>query len=188
MLTRIYEVSQNESHLWRSRTLRLLATPSADVQQRDGRHWHNYSASQKAICHQFASEFYGSPAKHLIKPASREGGKADTQCFDDLESILQYAGELSYRLWTRRTVACVMSLPELRNQPFKVGSDIMTAHPLHRLYEDDDRCDGWFVGVVAHPAIVAYGSSDGKDYSSGRVWVKAEVWLDEDSGVKLGAP
>lgn len=170
--------------MWRSRTLRLLATPPADVQQGDERHLHNHIASQKAVCRRFASEFYDSPAKHLVKSA----GKTDPQCFHDLESIVQYAGELSYRLWTRRTLTCVMSLPELCSQPFNVGSDIMKAHPLHRLYEDDDRCDGWFVSVVAHPAIVAYGSSDGKDYSSGRVWMKAEVWLDEDSGVKLGAP
>lgn len=123
----------------------------------------------------------------MFKLVGPEGGNADAQCFNDLESIVQYAGELSYRLWTRRTVVRVMALPDLRNQLFKAGSDIMKAHPLHRLYEDEDRCDGWEVGVVAHPAIVAYGSSDGKDYNSGRVWMKAEVWLDEDSGVKIGA-
>jgi hypothetical protein len=79
-------------------------------------------------------------------------------------------------------------LPEIHRQPFKAGSDIMQAHPLHRLYEDDVRCDGWFVGIVAHPAIVAYGSSDGKDYNNGRVWMKAEVWLDQAGGVEVGAP
>ncbi|KAK3291466.1 uncharacterized protein B0H64DRAFT_420289 [Chaetomium fimeti] len=180
----IRKVNETESHIWRSRTLRLLATSSTNVQQQgsDGRH--NYIASQKAVCHHFASEFYNGPAKHLIKSPTREGGNADTQCFNDLESIVQYAGELSYRLWTRRTLMSFMSLPDLYNQPFRMGSDIMKAHPLHKLYEDDGRCDGWFVGVVAHPAVLAFGSSDGKDYNSGRVWMQAEVWLTEDDGVK----
>jgi hypothetical protein len=172
--TNVYEVNGNESHLWRSKTLQLLATPQPNVQQEDK--IHGYSASQKRVCHEFAREFYDSPAKHLIEP-SHKGGNADTQCFNDLESIVQHAGELSYRLWSRRTALGVLSLPELKNEPFVARSEFMKAHPLHRLYEDDDRCDGWFVSVVAHPAVLGFGSSDMKDYSTDRVWMKAEVWL-----------
>jgi hypothetical protein len=174
----VYTVNQHESHAWRSRTLRLLATPPADVQQGDREP--NYSTSQKAVCHHVAKDFFNGPAKHLIKSSDRDSGNADGQCFKDLDSIVQFAGELSYRLWTRRTAVRVMSLPDLCNIPFKVDSAFMKAHPLHRLYEDDDRCDGWFVGVVAHPAVLAYGTSDGKDYNTARVWMKAEVLLAEE--------
>ncbi|KAL2130640.1 hypothetical protein VTI74DRAFT_6141 [Chaetomium olivicolor] len=174
-----YEVNESESHIWRSKTLRLLATPPPNAQQGDG--MHGYSADQKAVCHGVAREFYDSPAKHLIKSSINKDGNPDTQCFNELELIVQQAGELSYRLWSRRTVLRVMSLRELQHMPYKVGYDYMKAHPLHRLYEDDDRCDGWFVSVVAHPAVLAYGTSDGKDYSTPRVWMKAEVWLAEDT-------
>jgi hypothetical protein len=143
--------------------------------------------AQKSVCHGVASEFYNSLAKHLIKPTTRKGENIDTQCFNELQSIVQQAGELSNRLWSRRTVFSVFSLPDLMDQRFGPRSEILKAHPLHRLYEDDDQCDGWSVGVVAHPAVVGYGSSDGKDYSTGRVWMKAEVWLTEDVGVVQGA-
>jgi hypothetical protein len=93
---------------------------------------------------------------------------------------VQYAGELSHRLWSRRTFFTVLPLADLKDHHFAARSELMIAHPLHRLYEDDDQCDGWSVGVVAHPAVIGYGSSDGKDYGTGRVWMKAEVWLAED--------
>ncbi|KAK4108031.1 hypothetical protein N656DRAFT_784559 [Canariomyces notabilis] len=174
----IYRVNGNESHAWRSRTLRLLATPPADMQQGDKPH--DYSAFQKAICHQVAEEFFSGPAKHLIQSSHRESKDSDGQCFKDLDSIVQYAGDLSYRLWTRRTVVRVVSLPDLCNMPFRGNSDLMKAHPLHRLYEDEDRCDGWLIGVVAHPAVLADGTSDGKDYNTARVWMKVEVLLAEE--------
>ncbi|AEO57895.1 hypothetical protein MYCTH_2062435 [Thermothelomyces thermophilus ATCC 42464] len=173
-------IDQNESHMLRSRTLRLLATPPPSANQGNGTH-DSYRALQKATCRELAGVFYNSPARHLIKPASRADGEAASHCFNDLESIMQYAGELSHRLWSRRTTLRVRTLHDLRETPFREGFEYMRAHPLHRLYEDDDRCDGWFASVVTHPAVVGLGSSDGKDYSTPRVWIKAEVWLAEDA-------
>ncbi len=180
--TNVYEVNESESHLWRSKTLQLLATPPPDMQQGNGSLQEGvatYIACQTMVCDNLATQFFNSPAKHLIGFSSRKGGNTETQCISDLKSIVQSAGELSYRLWSRRTVLGVRSLLELKNEPFVSRSDLMKAHPLHRLYEDDKRCDGWFVSIVTHPAVLGFGSSDGKDYSTGRVWMKAEVWLSE---------
>ncbi|KAK4152181.1 hypothetical protein C8A00DRAFT_16488 [Chaetomidium leptoderma] len=176
--TNVYKVNGNESHIWRSKTLRLLAASPPNAQLEGG--LSNYSATQKDVCSTFANDFYNGPAQYLIKPSSRKGGDVGSQCFNELEAIVQYAGELSYRLWSRRTTLRVLSLPDLKDQPFTARSEYLKAHPLHRLYEDDDRCDGWFVSVVAHPAVLGFGSTDGKDYSTPRVWMKAEVWLTED--------
>ncbi|KAK4252160.1 hypothetical protein C7999DRAFT_10405 [Corynascus novoguineensis] len=178
-------IDENEAHILRSRTLRLLATPPPNRAQGNGTYC--YTTNQKAVCHELAGEFYESPVRHLIKPPSREGENAATQCLDDLASIFQYAGELSYKLWTRRTTLEISTLRDLRGVPFRMDIEYMKAHPLHRLYEDDDRCDGWFASVVAHPAVVGYGSSDGKDYTTPRVWMKAEVWLAEDAAAAFGA-
>ena len=181
--TNAYEVNESESHLWRSKTLRLLATPPPDIQQGIGSPLEGglaYTASQTAVCHKLAAEFYNSPARYLIGLSSHKGGNTETQCLNDLESVLQSAGELSSRLWTRRTVLGVKSLLELESEPFAARSDLMKAHPLHRLYEDDNKCDGWLVSIVTHPAVLGFGSSDGKDYSTARVWMKAEVWLSEN--------
>ncbi|KAL2181473.1 uncharacterized protein P884DRAFT_273981 [Thermothelomyces heterothallicus CBS 202.75] len=176
----IQQVDQNESHMLRARTLRLLATPPPSANQGNDTH-DSYRSLQKATCRELAGVFYNSPARHLIKPAGRADGEAASQCFNDLESIMQYAGELSHRLWSRRTTLRVRTLHDLRETSFREGFEYMRAHPLHRLYEDDDRCDGWFASVVTHPAVVGLGSSDGKDYSTPRVWIKAEVWLAEDA-------
>ncbi len=181
--TDVYEVNEGESHLWRSKTLRLLVAPPPDMQQGGGSpqgEVPTYSASQTTVCHDLAAEFYNSPAKHLIGFSNHKDGNTETQCFSDLESIVQSAGELSSRLWTRRTALGIKSLLELENEPFVARSRLMKAHPLHRLYEDDKRCDGWAVSIVTHPAVLGFGSSDGKDYSTARVWMKAEVWLSEN--------
>ncbi|KAH6612880.1 hypothetical protein B0J18DRAFT_441301 [Chaetomium sp. MPI-SDFR-AT-0129] len=177
----IQQVNERESHLWRSKTLRLLSAPPSNAQPGDGRP--SYSAAQKTVCRNLAIDFYTSPAQHLIKPPTQPGGDAqeqDNACLTDLEAISQHAGELSSRLWSRRTALRVKSLAELKDERFVARSELMKAHPLHRLYEDDDECDGWLVGVVTHPAVLGFGSGDGRDYTAPRVWMKAEVWLAKD--------
>ncbi|KAL7919153.1 hypothetical protein ACQKWADRAFT_302174 [Trichoderma austrokoningii] len=180
-LWRIYEelqrVNQKEAHIWRSKMLRLLATPPIA----DGGHakpeddMSRYNVHQEAICYNLAGKFWDGPAKHLIKaPISKE---EDDQTMQDLASIVQHAGELSSRLWSRRTTLLVLGLSELKDEPFSTHSDHMKAHALHRLYDDDDKCDGWLANIVLHPAVLGFGSSDGEDYRTPRVWMKAEVWL-----------
>ncbi|KAL2201125.1 hypothetical protein P885DRAFT_26182 [Corynascus similis CBS 632.67] len=185
VIANMSEVDQNEAHILRSRTLRLLATPPPNGAQGNGTYCH--TTNQKAVCQELAREFYESPVRHLVKPPCRKGGNAAAQCLEDLVSIVQYAGELSYKLWSRRTTLEILTLGNLGGVPFRMDFEYMKAHPLHRLYEDDDRCDGWFASVVTHPAVVGYGSSDGKDYSTPRVWMKAEVWLAEDAAAASGA-
>jgi len=45
--------------------------------------------------------------------------------------------------------------------------------------DDDERYNGWVVGLVVHPLVSGLGNSDGSDYTTQRVWVKAQVWLEE---------
>ncbi len=174
-------VDEGESHLWRSKTLRLLATPPPNTQQCDGAL--TYHTSQTGVCRAFGVEFYNSPVRHLIAASHKAGaGDADepsTPCLADLDALMQQAGELASRLWSRRTALGTRSLAELSSEPFTIRSPLIKAHPLHRLYDDDARCDGWSVSVVTHPAVLGFGSGDGRDYSTPRVWTKGEVWLTE---------
>ncbi|KAL2164319.1 hypothetical protein VTH06DRAFT_3535 [Thermothelomyces fergusii] len=177
----IQQVDQNESHILRSRILRLLAAaPRPSVGQGDSTN-DRYGEFQKAVCRKHAEWFYGSPVRHLIKPAGAADGDAAAQCFTELQSIMQSAGELSHKLWSRRTTLRVLTLRDFEGVRFGKGLEHMRAHPLHRLYEDDDRCNDWLVNMVTHPAVLGFGSGDGKDYETPRVWIKAEVWLAEEA-------
>ncbi|KAK3897931.1 hypothetical protein C8A05DRAFT_38489, partial [Staphylotrichum tortipilum] len=82
----------------------------------------------------------------------------------DLSPLLHQAGTLSTRLWSRKTILRIQGLAQLRHERFAARSELLRAHPLHRLYDDDERCDGWAVGVVTHPAVWGYGSGDGREY------------------------
>ncbi|KAL2156292.1 hypothetical protein VTH82DRAFT_1037 [Thermothelomyces myriococcoides] len=177
----IQRVDQNESHMLRSRTLRLLATPPPGAREGECAHHNTYRAHQNEACRELAVAFYNSPAKNLIKPASRADGSAAAQCFNELQLIMQHAGDLSHKLWSRRTTLRALTLRNLGDTPFRKWSEYTKAHPLHRLYEDDDRCNDWIISAVTHPGVVAYGGGDGEDYSTPRVWMKAEVWLTENA-------
>ncbi|KAK3387753.1 hypothetical protein B0H63DRAFT_521779 [Podospora didyma] len=111
-----------------------------------------------------------------------------TTCFPrrppSWESLVQYAGELSGELWSRKTALRVHRLAQLgsENTKFSALTNVAKAHPLHRLYEDEDRCNDWLVGVVVRPAVIGFRSSDGMNcnQNTGRVWMKAEVSLVEN--------
>ncbi len=91
---------------------------------------------------------------------------------------------MSYRLWTQKTQLLSIGLEGLGSTNgvvrFQSGSDIMEPHWIHiRQFENDERSlDGKRVAGVAHPAVVAFGDSEGKDYSKRKVWKKAIVWME----------
>ncbi|KAK2743026.1 hypothetical protein FQN57_004982 [Myotisia sp. PD_48] len=64
-------------------------------------------------------------------------------------------------------------------EEFTEGSDLMSAHRLHKLDVDDKRLDGSKVLVAIQPAIVALGTNDGEMYDKPRTWLKAIVIVDE---------
>jgi hypothetical protein len=169
-------VNEKEAHAWRSKIFQLLVKNNTDAKPVDPAN--RYETAQVTTCRNLAEDFYTGPAAALIKCIETEDEANPT--LRDLDSIVQYAGGLSSRLWSRRTVLKVKGLPELRAQPFTIRSGIMNAHALHRLFsEDDDSCDGRLVSIVVHPAVIGFGGSIEEDNALPRVWMKAEVWLGE---------
>ncbi|KAK0654926.1 hypothetical protein B0T16DRAFT_314540 [Cercophora newfieldiana] len=180
----LLRINEKEAHAWRSKMLRVLNTPLAENEVGKAA-IDAFANHRRTICYHYAHSLYSSPMKHLLKPtATREEAE---EVFKSLELIVQSAGELSGRLWSRKTSLSTQGLTELKDTPFKAGSKMLKAHALHKLYdEEDDRCDGFAVRVVVHPAVLGYGSSDGDDYKTARVWMKAEVLLVEPTGGKSG--
>lgn len=171
-------VNEKEAHLWRSKAIRILTFPETETSAGgasvkatlDG-----YTARRLAFCDDFVRQFLETPAKHLIK-TSKSNDQVG-QVFDSLKTVVQFATEVSSRLWSRRTSLQVHGLASLLPSPFSAECHIMKAHGIHRLYDGDTKCDGWRVGIVVHPAVVGLGNSDGTDYKTERVWMKAEVVL-----------
>ncbi|KAK3897525.1 hypothetical protein C8A05DRAFT_47901 [Staphylotrichum tortipilum] len=170
-LTTTAQVNESEAHLWRAKTLRLLSAPPPNRQPGE------------------ASFMFNNSAKHLFKPttaaitALHQGATPiPPTAFTELESIIQHAGDLSTRLWSRKTVLRTCGLINLWGERFAARSELMRAHPLHQRFEDEGdtgKCDGWAPGIVTHPAVLGFGSGDGRDYDTPRVWMRAEVWLME---------
>ena len=144
-----------------------------------------YATHRTTLCYQYTIKLSASPLKHLLKPSPTRD--AAEQALNDLEALVQSASDLSGRLWSRKTSLRVQGLAELKDRVFTAGSQVLRSHALHRLYdEEDDRCDGFGVAVVMHPAVVGFGSGDGGDYETGRVWMRAEVLLVEGEGEGKG--
>ncbi|RYO94326.1 hypothetical protein DL766_000603 [Monosporascus sp. MC13-8B] len=169
-------VNEKEAHAWRSKIFQLLVKNNADAKPVDPAN--RYGTAQVSTCRNLAEDFYTGPAAALIKRGETEDEANRT--LQDLDSITQYAGGLSSRLWSRRTALEVKGLPELMAKPFTIRSGIMNAHALHRLFsEADDSCDGRLVSIVVHPAVIGFGGGIEEDNAPPRVWMKAEVWLGE---------
>ena len=169
-------MNEKEAHAWRSKIFQLLVKDNTDAKLADPAN--HYGRAQAATCRSLAEYFYTGPAAALIKRVETEDEAS--RALQDLDSIVQYAGGLSSRLWSRRTALEVKCLQELRAKPFTIRSGIMKAHALHRLFsDDDDSCDGQQVSLVVHPAVIGFGGSIEEYNAPPRVWMKAEVWLGE---------
>ena len=171
MLRFSISVDMKESHAWRSKMLQLLNRASGDGTASQ------YSERRASFCTHRAREFYAKTAMVLLKQLPDEGVKA---CFGVLDGIMKSAGELSGRLWSRKTNLSFGKLQHFSGDYFTAGSPHLDAHPIHHLEDDDDeRYNGWVVGLVVHPLVSGLGNSDGSDYTTERVWMKAQVWLEE---------
>lgn len=92
-----------------------------------------------------------------------------------LLEIFRSTGELFSRLWSQRAYICVVGLEEFSNHPFKLGSDVLEAHAMHKLERGDTSMDGRQIQAVVEPAIFAWGNERGESYDAYKVWAKAVV-------------
>ena len=117
--------------------------------------------------------FMNGPARYLFDFDSNDEEKKK-----ELQAIYQQAGTLSYRLWTQRTYLQCTTLREMGRQTFDADNEYLTPHSLVRYDDHEDQLKGRPITLIVHPLIQAFGTNEGKDYGSGRIWACAEVWLD----------
>jgi hypothetical protein len=72
---------------------------------------------------------------------------------------------------------CV-TLHEMGHPAFDVDSPYLVLYNLVRYDDHGDLLGNKPVTVIAHPLLQVYGTDEAKDYDKGRLWARAEVWLD----------
>ncbi|EDO01359.1 predicted protein [Sclerotinia sclerotiorum 1980 UF-70] len=163
---------EEDTHVWRSHTLRLFLPPMKTGTSEGGRKMHartEYMIENEA--YRQALNFLHGAAKHLIE---------DDQLRENIFSIYREAAIISYNLWTRRTKLVCYTLHDGMGSRllFHPNSKDMTAHSSVDYGSHADQLKGRPISIILHPCLMVYGTDDGKDYHQGRVWAPAEVWLD----------
>lgn len=69
-------------------------------------------------------------------------------------------------------------LKEMGVPTFSIDNPQTVPHSLLRYDEHEDQLEGRPITVIVHPLIQVYGTDAAENYDSGRVWARAEVWLD----------
>jgi hypothetical protein len=107
--------------------------------------------------------------------------KNNEQTIEKLKVIYREAAALSYRLWTQRTtLKCITlkDLQELRKLTFDADNEYLKSHSLVRHEDHEDQLKGKPITLIVHPLLMVFGTDEGKEYDSGRIWASGEVWLD----------
>ena len=169
--------NQQDAHIWRSQTLRLLMPPlrndatDADADAEKQLRCTTEDSIAQAAGRQ-ASAFLASPARYLIED------NANTVLTNKFNKIYSDAAKLSYMLWTRRTQMRCFTLHEIEHLAFDHESPDFDPDNLVRFEDHEDHLKGKTVTVIVHPLLKVYGTDEAKDYDQGRVWAKGVVWLD----------
>ncbi|KAG4435320.1 hypothetical protein IFR05_009209 [Cadophora sp. M221] len=170
----LQESNQEDAHLWRSKTLRLLLPLSRLGNHDEERVMRSWTESRIAeVSSQAASRFAAGPARHFMAVDAGDRTNYRTK----LESIYQEAATISVNLWTRRTFMKCTTLEEMRSPIFDPDSPHLVAHSIIHPDDHEGRLKGQPISVIVHPLLEVLGTDEAKDYDQARVWATAEVWF-----------
>ncbi|KAL6229766.1 hypothetical protein BDW75DRAFT_224462 [Aspergillus navahoensis] len=165
----IAKVSNAESHIWRSQTIRSLFTSS-------GQEAEPFLAARiEPICKLFVADLLSSPIRFLLR-SGEDPIQSHNNWAQELQSLYKGAAQLALVLWGQRASMAVRTLPEL--PLFSIENEELSAHRLHHLDEEDTRLDGKEALLLVQPAILAFGSESAEHYDQRKVWAPAVVLLD----------
>ncbi|KAL4969395.1 uncharacterized protein BDV14DRAFT_165865 [Aspergillus stella-maris] len=165
----IARVSDAESHIWRSQTIRSLSNSDNPEAQ-------PYLAARiKPVCRHYVSDLLSSPIRFLLR-SGENPVESYNNWVQELQSLYEGAAQLALMLWGQRASIAVRTLHEL--PLFRTENEELSAHRLHHLDEDDTRLDGKKALLLVQPAILAFGSESAEHYDQRKVWAPAVVLLD----------
>jgi len=165
-----------DAHAWRSQTLRILL-PNQGANTLEGEKSMRITTEGKIekVAEKHASNFLEGSARYLFNP---ERNNEETN--QKVRAIYKEAAMLSYRLWTQKTTLRCFSLQDLQEIEklvFDADDEYLKPNPLVGYYKHEDQLKGKPITLIVHPLILVFGTSEGKDYDSERIWASGEVWL-----------
>ncbi|GAM36664.1 hypothetical protein TCE0_018r05929 [Talaromyces pinophilus] len=175
-LTNLYwamiEIDATEAHIWRAQMLRILQTPSK-VSKSDINFGRRLEANLSRMGAQRSEQLLSGPVRYLLDMTSGD----EQSVMKALADIYTFAGQLSLSVWTQRSILqCPKFQPNIR---FFNGNELMSAHAIHLLDEEDTQLDGQPVITIIQPAVLAFGNDNAEHYEQHKVWAEAIVLIDE---------
>jgi hypothetical protein len=156
--------------MWRAQTLRLLLPPLHVGNTEGEKVLHQYTKQMiTRVAGLRASRFVASSAGYLM-----DTNTADIQ---KLNTIYKEAALVAYMLWTRKIGMRLWTLSDMGTPTFDVEDSRFKPHTMVHPDDYNDKLKGRNITLIVHPLLQVYGTDEGKDYDSERVWVPAEAWF-----------
>ena len=118
----------------------------------------------------------------LLRPLSEDDAEKRAR---RLLHIVQETGQLSDKLWSKKSCLKIRCYEELARDKFSNVSEKMGLHPAMRCEADDTAFENMKPSLVVEPGIVGYGNEDGEKWQTPEYWSKAVIWILRDKDKKI---
>jgi len=120
-------------------------------------------------------KFLSGPARVLLRDGLEQSGCVARLC-EEIDKALQFSLELfSSRSYVR--CASLLTLPADWVYSFRVDNAVLELYQADKI-ESPENYDDRRIVMMVRPAIIAWGTEDGRDYSAWRVLMKGQVCVD----------
>lgn len=161
------EGRENEAHVWRSSTVRVLT--SSDKARKE------------------IATFYQECVEDTIMRDCKDFVESDLPqaAKDDLLAIVAAFGDFSIELWSQKSNVKYYGLKQLEDRVYAVADEEIDLARAVGVEEGDTGLDGRPIPVVVQPLVLGYGSHDGREYDRSRIWSRAIVWVNKEGKVPM---
>lgn len=166
-------MNAKSTHQWRAQLLRIFATAGGNP---------TLAACKARRANALADEFLNGPASLCLRQETEERA---VDRVDFLKDEISQALDFSLQLWAQRSRLDAMDLKVFHRhslERYVHQSELMEPHQSQSSDAPEDY-HGRRILMVVQPAVVAFGTEDGRDYGEiSRVWLKARVWMGGPEG------
>lgn len=166
---------QKTQHHWRAMTVRMLNSSKTGISTETGSNGQYDVQRLKKAAYERLGDYILEMNKMVLKQLDAQEIKSRRT---ELMALFTRAGEFACRLHGQRVLIKVLSSPQGIGN-FSVDSELVEAHTIVDIEQNNHDWDGNPIDLVIQPAIIAYGNERGENYDKSKVWSKAIVWMEK---------